>query len=289
MLNSLGRCSVRRTSETVAGDMDPLNSQRELCMSLVAIRLAFASSILLAAVHAFALDGDDARRKSAESKLGLQPKSHWTQRISADDLTDAREVRSSAMRMKDRVASRLRSLQGVEMGAEMILGGERPSDGVSLTYSDRMSPEEEAWIVAAGELRATNCVDLLLNRISDVGNVPLVSHVVRHYPEARPAFYWLCHIGLPACPQAVRRIPLESDALSRVYLVGLLQTVAGSAQARSLLVSLETTCVDEEERQRILEAIQQCDDGPCPPSLQRYHRDRCEKTKTPEQTRNVDK
>jgi len=137
--------------------------------------------------------------------------------------------------------------------------------------------------------KASNCVDCLLNRISDAGNVPgTTGHREMEYPET-PAFYWLCQINRPARSKVLKRISLEPDGLRSVYLVGLLQTCAGNAECRLLLVQLEKDCTNDEQRHRVAEAIHQCDDGPCPRSLVAYYQARLAKGKVPDQSGNVEK
>lgn len=198
---------------------------------------------------------------------------------------EARRIRAEVRDIKQLISSRLAVIQGSVWGVPKVVLGNSPPAGDGLTgpipgvsYPEKMSLGEEEWIVLAGQLRDTNSVEYLLNRISSLGNVHMLSRVVARYPDRRPAFYWLCQIGLPACQPALRRIPLESDGLIRAYLVGLLQTVAGDNQARSWLVALKKTCGNDEQLERVTAAIEQCDDGPCPRSIFAYHKAKLVKT-----------
>ncbi|HQX50692.1 MAG TPA: hypothetical protein PLR25_12340 [Planctomycetaceae bacterium] len=244
--------------------------------------LLLATSFLMVANATMNVDGEEHRRqKGLNTHFGLQPRSPWPFRSPADEVAEAREIAHSAGRMKDTVAHRLRLYQGIQGPSDIVLSGERPGDGSKLTYADRMTKEEEAWIVAAGKLRADNCVNLMLNRISDGGNALMRSRAI-DYPEGRPAFFWLREIGSPAFIPALHRIPQESDGLTRVYLVGLLQAIKGNAETRAVIVELEKNCADEEQRTRVAEAIQQCDDAPEARALYAYYQAKSGKVDAPD-------
>lgn len=175
----------------------------------------------------------------------------------SDPLDEVLRLREALDNMKTHVALHLRSSQGLT-GSDIVLGGKETGDQ-TFHFPSPMSREEEEWIVLAGELRAEECVELLLNRISDPGHV----HLLGRTPyQGFPAYYYLCKIGLPACQPALNRVPLESDVRIRELLTGVLQRCLGNSEARSRLVALKENCTTEEMRERVQKAIERCDSEP---------------------------
>ena len=213
-----------------------------------------------------------------------------------DSVDEIRRLIAGVRDMKQLVAGQLQSLQGLIVARSVIvLGGKETGDGLTWYFPGRMSREEEEWIVLAGELRAENCVEFLLNRISDRSHVNIPNLRRRPY-QGCPAFDSLCQIGLPACPSALHRIPLESNGLIRAYLTGVLQRCRGNTEAKSRLIAFKEICTPQEMRKRVQvqvankeefwgkcttqemqkrvqEAIEQCEAAPFPdiPTLSRYY------------------
>lgn len=179
-----------------------------------------------------------------------------------------REVREQTGRFKQereraiaRVKQELMDIQGV---------GHR--HGWVFKRPEKVSHEEEAWIVSAGELRAVECCDLLLNRIDRPKNLPILREggIGLVYLQGSPAFDALCQIGAPACPPALARIPQEPDLRRRVYLTGLLRHVWGDAEARRQLTELHQQRSNPVEQERLAGALTQIETTPAKASLQEY-------------------
>jgi hypothetical protein len=155
----------------------------------------------------------------------------------------------------------------VVLSGTVVLGnwGER------ITLSTQLSAEEDAIIRTAGTIRADSCAHLLLNRITCQNRVLINAASMVRCRQHSPAFEALCEIGSPGCNAALTRLPQESDELTRVFIVGLLQTCLGDAKANAALKSILSRTTDAIERQRIEEGIAQIEEGPCPDSLRRYY------------------
>ncbi len=235
------------------------------------MRLKIAGTMLVVATLAFVLSnqnnaGDrpaEAGDRTSQDAAVLVADSGEPEGKS-DPLDEVLRLRESLDGMKRRVASELRRSQGLfVVGTDIVIGG-KPIGGMApggqtFRFPPQMSREEEEWIVLAGELRAENCVELLLNRISDHGHLHIVRRPVY---QGYPAYYHLCKIGLPACQPALNRILLESDDMSIHLLTGVLQRCLGNSEARSRLVALKDKCETDEMRERVQKAIERCEAEP---------------------------
>lgn len=164
-----------------------------------------------------------------------------------------------------RVAARLRRFQGIPgqrfdglQSSDVRLTGAQISGllGESETPS-RISLVEEDWIRLAGDIRAAECSNLLLNRIADSREkVPVNARSLLPHDFTLLA---LCQIGEPACREAFKRIPQEADLRRRQMMVRLLHSVLGKSRARAELVRMQAMISDEAQTERVGLAISQID------------------------------
>lgn len=195
----------------------------------------------------------------------------------ADSLREARRLMSAFNDIKTQVNRRLREFQGLTDSYPDIVISVNEGGKESISQSPprmsrkhlppRVSREEEEWMLLAGELHAENCIELLLNRISNSCENLHLS--LKPYGQGPPAFYVLCKMGLPACDAALRRIPLEPDGSIRMMLTRLLQRRLGNAKAKFSLLTLNEACDTEEERVRVRDAIEHCEAIQLPHPMER--------------------
>lgn len=183
------------------------------------------------------------------------------------ELKQIQALRQEYQNLSGQVASRLRRFQGI--AGLLSFHGERQSLDTRLTGKGprisgltdefetpkRISYAEEVWIRLAGDIRAEECANLLLNRIADDREKVPVN--ARSMVPSDFTLAALCQIGPPACREALKRIPLESDKRRREKMVRLLQVVLGNSRARSGLMRLQETVGDDVQIERIAFAISQ--------------------------------
>ena len=193
-----------------------------------------------------------------------------------EELDQIGQYRKDYKRLVGQVAGELRKIQGIPDGYDHSSDVRLTGASVSGLLREFDSPErisvvEEDLILLAGEIRAAEFSNLLLNRIACVkANVPINARAML---PSNPALAALCQIGEPSCREALKRIPLESDQRRRKNMVRLMQMHLGDTRSRSQLVGLQRNLTDAAQCERIASAIAQIDSDAWPPSPRESNRD----------------
>jgi hypothetical protein len=184
---------------------------------------------------------------------------------------------TQGLRIQMRISQRLdRGAPFGEQLPDVILTDTVVSDcwGRPAPLAECLSLDEEALIQVAGDIHAEDCANLLLNRITFRQPAGLLSARRREYRQNCPAFDSLVRLGERSCQEGIKRIALEPDSLTRVFIVGLLQTCMGDSETRSRLGVIAAETLDKDQCTRLAAAIAQVDDGPVPKNLRQYHNER---------------